>query len=288
MALPGVKGKKTDKEKFAGAVYSDKLHYMTNSGRVIEGPCFHYDGQNFAKAYGIKFLNKHGNEEFAYQNTWAVSTRMLGTMFTIHSDDKGLVLPPKLAPQKVVIVPILFDKTKDKVLKIAGEVKKALNSFNPMLDSREDVSPGRKFNEWELKGIPLRIEIGPKDLEKKSVTVVKRNSGEKISVKISNLKKEVLRLLDEIQIELYDNAEKVLKKSMKKSEDINEVVKFVKDKKMVSTPMCKSEKCEEVLKEKMPGLKTLFIDSDNINVKNKKCIVCSGDADYWVYVGRTY
>lgn len=288
MALPGIIGRKTDKEKFAGAVSTDKIHYALENGRIIEGPCFHYDGQNFAKAYGIKFLNKNGNEEFAYQNTWAVTTRMLGTMFTIHSDDKGLVLPPKLAPQKVVIIPILFEETKEKILKKVNEIKKSLNIFNPILDSREEISPGRKFNEWELKGIPLRIELGPKDLEKKSVTVVKRNTGEKISVKITELKKEIPKLLDNIQKELYDNAEKILKKSMKKSEDIKETIKFVKDKKMVSVPMCNSEKCEEGLKDKMPGLKTLFIDSENKNISDKKCIVCSKKADYWVYVGRTY
>jgi prolyl-tRNA synthetase len=288
MALPGITGKKTDKEKFAGAIYSEKIHYMTNSGRVIEGPCFHYDGQNFSKAYGIKFLNKNGNEEFAYQNTWAVSTRMLGTMFTIHSDDKGLVIPPKLAPQKVVIVPILFEETKEKILKKSNEIKKSLNNFNPILDAREEISPGRKFNEWELKGIPLRIEIGPKDLEKNSVTVVKRNTGEKISIKITNLKKEIPELLDAIQKELYDNAKKILDKSLKKSEDIKETIKFVKDKKMVSVPMCKSEKCEDSLKEKMPGLKTLFIDGKSKNASDKKCIICSKKADYFVYVGRTY
>ncbi len=288
MALPSVRGFKTDKEKFAGAVYSEKLHYMLPSGRVIEGPCFHYDGQNFAKAYDIKFINNKGEEDYVYQNTWAVSTRMLGTMFTIHSDDKGLVIPPKLANEKIVIVPILFDETKSKVLKKVEEIKKSLKIFNPILDVREDVSPGRKFNEWELKGIPLRIELGPKDLEKKSVVVVKRNTGEKISIKIASLKKEISKLLKTIQKELYDNANKLLKNSMKSSKDIKETIKFVKDKKMVSVPMCKGEKCEEGLKDKMPGLKTLFIDSEKKISGKEKCLVCSGKAEYFVYVGRTY
>ncbi|MEN7982316.1 MAG: proline--tRNA ligase [Nanoarchaeota archaeon] len=288
MALPSIRGLKTDKEKFAGAIYSEKLHYMLHNGRVIEGPCFHYDGQNFSRAYGIKFLNKNNNKEFVYQNTWAVSTRMLGTMFTLHSDNKGLVIPPKLANEKIVIIPILFDDSKEKVLKKANEIKKSLKIFNPILDFREDVSPGRKFNEWELKGIPLRIEVGPKDLDKKSIIIVKRNTGEKISIKIINLKKEIPKLLSTIQKELYDNANKILNKSLKSSEDIKETIKFVKDKKMVSVPMCNSEKCEDNLKEKMPGLKTLFIDSKKKNAKDKKCIICSKKANYWVYIGRTY
>jgi prolyl-tRNA synthetase len=288
MALPSVRGYKTDKEKFAGAIYSEKLHYMLHNGRVIEGPCFHYDGQNFAKAYGIKFLNKNNKEDFVYQNTWANSTRMLGTMFTIHSDNKGLVIPPKLANEKIVIVPILFDETKDKILKKVNEIKKSLKIFNPILDAREDVSPGRKFNEWELKGIPLRIEMGPKDLEKKSVVVVKRNTGEKISIKIVNLKKEIPKLLEDIQKELYDNANKILKGSMKSSEDVKEAIKLVKDNKMVSVPMCKNELCEERLKVKMPGLKSLFIDSKRKVSDKDKCVVCKDKAEYRVYVGRTY
>lgn len=288
MALPSVRGLKTDKEKFAGAVYSEKLHYMLHNGRVIEGPCFHYDAQNFSRAYGIKFINEKGQEDFAYQNTWAVSTRMLGTMFTIHSDNKGLVIPPKLATEKVIIVPILFDDSKDKVLKKVNEIKKDLKKFNPILDEREDVSPGRKYNEWELKGIPLRIELGPKDLEKKSAMVVKRNTGEKISVKFKDLGGKISELLDDMQTELYDNAKKILDSSMKSSEDIKEVVKLLKDKKMVSTPMCKNEKCEDGLKDAMPGLKTLFIDSKKEIGGKEKCVVCSKKADYWVYVGRTY
>ena len=219
MALPSVRGFKTEKEKFAGAVSSEKLHYMTDSGRVIEGPCFHYDGQNFSKAYDIKFTREDGKEDFVYQNTWAVSTRMLGTMFTIHSDTKGLVIPPKLSKNKVVIVPILFDDSKSDVLAKVEELKEELKDFAPLTDLREDVSPGRKFNSWELKGIPLRIELGPKDLEKGQVVVVKRNTGDKIEIKFGDLKSEVVRLLDEMQDELYEAAKKLLESRMKKSED---------------------------------------------------------------------
>src|SRR4030042_3727225 len=202
MALPGIYGKKTEKEKFAGAVFSEKLHYMLPNGKVIEGPCFHHNGQNFAKAYQIKFLDKNGKEDYVWQNTYAISTRMLGTMFAIHSDDKGLILPPKLVENKIVIIPILFNKTKEKILKESDKIGKELSEFNPILDSREEISPGWKYNEWELKGIPLRIEIGPRDLEKKSVIVVKRTNSKKQVIKIKDLKKQIPILLEEIQIEL--------------------------------------------------------------------------------------
>jgi len=147
MALYGMTGKKTEREKFAGGVASWKIHYIIPSGRVIEGPCFHYDGQNFAKAYNIKFLNRKGKEQYAYQNTYAISTRMLGTMFAIHSDDKGLILPPKIAVNKVVIIPILFEDSKDKVLKSANEIKDMLVKQGAFVDSRENYKAGYKFNE---------------------------------------------------------------------------------------------------------------------------------------------
>ena len=288
LALPGIYGRKTEKEKFAGAVFSEKIHYMLPNGKVIEGPCFHHDGQNFAKAYKIKFKNEFGKEEYVWQNTFAISTRMLGTMFAIHSDNKGLIIPPKVASNQVVIIPILFDKTKNKVLKKAKEIKKMLGKFSPILDKREDYSPGWKYSEWELKGIPLRIEIGPKDLEKNQVIIVKRNDSKKHAIKISNLKKEIPKLLDEIQDELYKDAEKLLKSNTAKSENKKQVIELIKNKKMVITPMCNSKKCENILKSETSGAKTLFIDPKNTSVKNKKCIVCNKPADYWVYIGKSY
>ena len=288
MALPGIVGKKSEKEKFAGAVFSQKLHYMLPSGRVIEGPCFHHDGQNFSKAYDIKFTREDGEEDYVYQNTWAISTRMLGTMFTVHSDDKGLVIPPKLSKNKVVIVPILFDDSKVEVLAKVEDLKKDLKSFDPLTDLREDVSPGRKFNAWELKGIPLRIELGPKDLAKGVVMVAKRNTGEKVEVKFEDLKKRVAEILDEMQGEMYDAAKKLLDESMKSADDKEKMVDLVKEKNMVSVPMCKEAKCEEGLKDAMPGLKSLFIDFADEDVDGKKCVVCGEKAAYRVYVGRTY
>lgn len=289
MALPGIVGRKTEKEKFAGAVATNKIHYMLPNGRVIEGPCFHYDGQNFAKAYDIKFAREDGEEDYVYQNTWAITTRMLGTMFTVHSDDKGLVIPPKLCKNKVVIVPILFDASKEKVLAKAEELKEELEEFTPLVDARADVSPGRKFNGWELKGIPLRIEIGPKDLEKGHVVVVKRNDGAKFEVGFGDLKDKVEDLLREMQAELYAAAEDLLKGRMERSEDVNVAAKLVKEKRcMVSVPFCKCGECEEKLKDVMPGLKSLFIDEEAGVPKGKKCVVCGKRAEYFLWIGRTY
>lgn len=136
MALSFIVGKKTEKEKFAGAEYTVTLELLLPNGRAIQGPDFHFDGQNFAKAFDIRFLNKEGRKEYVWQNTWAISTRMLGVMVAIHSDDKGLVLPPRLAPVQIVIVPILFEKAKEKVLKKAKEIKQKLKQHRVELDDR--------------------------------------------------------------------------------------------------------------------------------------------------------
>src|SRR3989338_10959995 len=166
LALPSLIGRKSKKETFPGAEYTYSMEFFMPHGKAIQGPDWHHDGQIFAKAYNISFLNKEGKQEFAYQNTFAITTRMLGVMFAVHSDSKGLILPPKIATNKVVIVPILFEDTKDKVLAFAKKVESTLKNFDVILDNREEYKPGFKFNEWELKGIPIRVEIGPKDLEK--------------------------------------------------------------------------------------------------------------------------
>ncbi len=288
MALPGIIGTKTEKEKFAGAEFSKKIHYNLPNGKVIEGPCFHHDGQNFSKAYEIKFLNKKEEEEYVWQNTYAISTRMLGTMFAIHSDNQGLIIPPKMAEDKMVIIPILIKDKKEKILKEAEKIKKQLKNFSPILDKREEYSPGWKYSEWELKGIPIRIEIGPKDLEKKSVMVVKRNTKEKKQIKIKELKKEIPKILEEIQKELYEKAKKSLKGSIEKTENKKEMVKLIKEGKMVKIPLSKSKEIEDRLKTETGGAKTLFIDPKSTSVKGKDCIISKKQADYWVYVGKTY
>jgi len=287
MALPGIYGRKTEKEKFAGAVFSEKLHYCLPNGRVIEGPPFHHDGQNFAKAYNIKFKDEKGKEQYVWQNTWAISTRMLGIMFALHSDNKGLVLPPKIAENKVVIIPIGFEKDK-KILSKAKELSKKLTIHQPILDDRTETTPGYKFNEWELKGIPLRIEIGPKDLAKKEIVIVRRDNGRKVSVKIKNLKKEINRELEDMQNNLFEKADKLLQGTLDKSETLKEAIKKIKEKKIVLVPLKNSAEVEEILKEKTGGAKTLFIDPENTQIKGKKCIISGEPADYWVYVGKSY
>jgi len=287
MALYGLLGKKTDKEKFAGGVASYKLHYIIPTGRVLEGPCFHHDGQNFAKAYNIKFLNEQGKEQYVWQNTYAISTRMLGVMFAVHSDDKGLIIPPKMAQSQIVIVPILFDDSKDKVLKKADEIVKELKEFGAFVDLRDNYKPGFKFNEWELKGIPLRIEIGPKDLDKNQVILARRDNGKKETVKISNIKAESKKILDDIQEQLFTKSKKLFESKLEKADKLDKLKKIIQDKKVGIVPMCDSQECEDMLKFETGGAKAVFISEDKLK-GNEKCIVCNKKADYFIYSGKTY
>src|SRR3989344_1336304 len=287
MALPSLLGKKTNKEKFAGAVATYSFELVLPNGKAIQGPDYHDDGQNFAKAYDITFLDKNGNKKYCYQSTYAITTRMLGVMFAIHSDDKGLIIPPKLASEKIVIIPILFDNSKDEVLKQAKELEKSLKSYGAFIDDREDYSVGWKYNEWELKGVPIRIEIGPKDLDKKEVIVAKRTGG-KQKIKIKDIKNKIPKMLDEIQEELFKRAEKLLKEGVAKADNIKELTKAIKDKKIALTPLCKNIECEDSIKEKTEGAKTLNMPLEQPDLKNKKCVSCGRQADYLVYVGKSY
>jgi len=290
LALYGVIGKKTEREKFAGGLASWKIHYILPNGRIIEGPCFHYDGQNFAKAYNIQFLSQEGKKQYAYQCTYAITTRMLGVMFAMHADSKGLVLPPKIAPLQVVIVPIIFEETKEQTIKEAKKIEKELEKkgISVYLDDREEYKAGFKFNEYELKGIPLRIEIGPKELKENSVILYRRDTQEKKKVSIKDISKISLKLLEEIQKNLFENSKKIFENKTEKANTLEKVKNLIENKKVAISPLCKNEKCEEILKAETKGAKAVFIDEKNLVKDNDKCIICNKKADYNVYIGKVY
>ena len=287
LALPGLIGKKTNKEKFAGADYTISIEYYMPNGKAIQGPDFHHDGQNFAKAYDIKFLDKNEKEQYAWQNTWAISTRMLGVMFAIHADSKGLIIPPKMASNQIVIIPIFVGKHKKKILDKAKNIKSELAEFSPILDDREDYRPGYKFNEYELKGIPIRIELGPKDLEKNQVILVRRDNLEKQAIKISKLKTEIPNILKDIQSSLFNKAKRLLKKAQQETKTLKQTQLAIENKKIALAPICSSLKCEEELKHKTKGAKVLNIKENQPKPK-ENCIICNKPADYIARIGKSY
>ena len=287
LALPCIVGQKSDKEKFAGAEYTWSTEFVLPNGKGIQGPDTHFDGKNFAKAFGISYLDKDEKRQYPYQNTWAISTRMIGVMVAIHSDDKGLIIPPKVAFEKVVIVPILFKDTKKKVLKKANELKKKLGKYNVILDDRDDYSPGWKFNEWELKGIPIRLEIGPNDLKKGSVMLVRRDNGKKEVVKFGQIDKKISYVLDDIQNNLYEMANKSLKDSIVSVDNLSNLKKVIKNKKIVKTFWCGSNECEENVKAESNGAKSLNMPFDQPK-KFGKCVYCRKDGKHLIYFGKSY
>jgi len=288
MALYGVYGRKTEGEKFAGAVFSEKVHYIMANGKVLEGCPFHHDGQNFAKAYDIQFLDKSGEKQYGWQNTYAISTRMLGVMFAIHADEKGLILPPKIAPNAIVIVPIIFEDTKKKVIAEANKIAEELKECNAFVDSREEYKAGFKFNEWELKGIPLRIEIGPKDIEKGEVFVTRRDNLKKEAVKIKDLREKMPEILKDIQKNLFAKSKNLFESKIERVETLQALKKVIESKKVAVSPMCKNEKCEEMIKYETKGAKALFIDDKNKVKPSQKCAICGKPAEYNLYIGKSY
>ena len=287
LAIPVIKGRKSDKEKFAGADYTLTVETLLPNGKAVQGATSHNLGQNFSKAFNIKYLSDKEKFEFAYQNSWGFSTRSIGVMLMMHSDDKGLVLPPYVAENKLVIVPILFDKTKAEVMKSANEINDLLKEFNPILDDRAEYTPGWKYNEWELKGIPIRIEIGPRDLDKGEVTAVTRHNFMKQAIKIKDLKKEITNLLDNMQKDLYIKSKEFLNFHIKETKDYKEFENLVNKNNIVKINWCNTTRCEENIKAKFEGVKSLAIDLKEVPLHGEKCI-CKEEAKVVCYFGKSY
>lgn len=283
LALKGVSGRKSEAEKFAGAEATYSIEYLLPNGKTAQGPDAHFDGQTFSKAFDIRFLNKKGKKEYAWQNTWAITTRMIGIVAMIHGDDKGLVLPPKIAPIQAVIVPITYEKSRKQVIDEAEKIRKALEkSAAVKLDDRDDYNPGWKFNEWELKGVPLRIEIGPRDVEKKQAILVRRDTGTKEAVGLSNIKEAVEKTLDAIQKNLLKKSGDFLHGNVVEVKNINGITAAIKNKKAAKGYFCGSEKCEA--KVKATEAKSLCMEMQG---KKGGCLAC-GNASNQAYFGKSY
>ncbi|MFA5406580.1 MAG: proline--tRNA ligase [Candidatus Nanoarchaeia archaeon] len=280
-AIPMILGEKTPAERFAGADKSFSPETVLPDGRTIQAGTSHYLGQNFSKALGITFLNEKGKSEYAYQTSWGISIRSIGVMILAHGDDKGLVLPPRLAKYQVVIVPIYKDDTKELVLKEARKLAKSIKARVFIDESNK--SPGWKFNHWELKGVPLRIELGPRDIEKKQVVVAKRTGG-KSFIKVKDL--DVKALLEEFHNELFDNAVKVLKSKVKKVETKTELYKTIKDGFVAKACWCGDPEHEIKLKNDL-GAKSANMPF-NEQLFSKTCAFCKDKAKYVVLYSKQY
>jgi prolyl-tRNA synthetase len=221
LALPVIKGVKTENERFAGAVETYCIEAMMQDGKALQAGTSHFLGQNFAKAFDVKFANKEGVLEHVWGTSWGVSTRLMGALIMAHSDDNGLVLPPKLAPHQVVIVPIVFGDDNQALFEKCEEIKKILQDagISVLLDKRDTHKPGWKFSEYELKGVPVRLAIGNRDLENNQIELARRDTLSKTSVPIEGLADRILSLLDEIQDNIYQKALNFRTMNTKKVDD---------------------------------------------------------------------
>ena len=285
LAIPVIKGKKTDKEKFAGAKSTYTIESLMHDGKALQSGTSHNFGDNFAKAFDIKYSDKNGNLQYVHETSWGITTRLIGALIMVHGDDSGLVLPPKIAPKQIVIVPIA--QHKEGVLDKAKELEKRIsNSFRVKLDA-SDKMPGWKFNEYEMKGVPIRLEIGPKDIENNQVVLVRRDTREKLIVSIDELEKELSKLLDAIQLDLLEKAKNHRELKTFNALTLEEFKDIAENKPGFMKAMwCGDKACEDKLKEEA-GVTARCMPFKQESISNT-CVCCGKEAVSLVYWGKAY
>lgn len=290
LALPVISGIKTESEKFPGAVRTYCLESMMQDGKALQVGTSHMLGQNFAKVFNVKFLDKDNTEQYAWQTSWGVSTRLIGALIMAHSDDKGLILPPKIAPIQVVIIPVWASEVEQKeVFRKADLIAQNLqevHGINIEIDKRESMRPGPKFFEWEKKGVPIRIEIGPRDIAAKSVIVVRRDTSKKGSVAEGKVIAQVGKILDEIQNFLFSKALAFQQDNSYKIDSWDELKIIIEKGGFVYAHWCGSADCETKVKEETKAT----IRNIPLNQKEErgKCIFCGNSSNRRVIFAKAY
>jgi len=319
LAIPVIKGRKSEKEKFAGAFFTTTVEaFIPTVGRGIQGATSHCLGQNFAKMFNIEFEDESSKEsgkkkrKHVWQNSWGLTTRTIGIMTMVHGDDKGLILPPRVAPMQIVIIPITFKGEIDiligKCNEIANELKK--QGFRVTVDDRTNYTPGWKYNYWELKGVPLRFDFGPKELQNDQVIVVRRDTGVKIELKLSDLSTRVPQLLNDIHNYLFNKAREARDARLIRAMNWNDFINQLNKGNIILTPWCQQTKCEEDVKVRSSGMKEekvtdaqkkeefiqltgsaktlcLPLNQDPLE-PGTVCFCCGSVASRWTLWGRSY
>ncbi len=283
LAIPVICGRKTEKEKFAGAVATYGMEAMMKDGKSLQSGTSHYLGQNFAKAFDIKFLDKDGVQKYAYTTSWGTSTRMIGAVIMAHGDARGLVLPPKVAPYQAVIVPIAAKKPG--VLEKCAEVKAQLEKagVRVVLDD-SDNSPGWKFNEWEMRGVPARVEIGPRDIEAGKAALFRRDRCEKSECALEGISDTVVKLLDTIQADMLVSARQRRDAKIIRAQDMAGIFAGVESGNFVKAGWCGCRECEDAIKMQTNATARVMCDE----LEDELCAVCGKPAKHTVYFARAY
>jgi len=284
LALPVLCGRKTEKEKFAGAVATFGLEAMMLDGKSLQSGTSHYLGQNFSKAFDIKFLDKDGVQKHGYTTSWGTSTRMIGAIIMAHGDQRGLVLPPKVAPIQVIIVPVAAHK--GGVIEKAKEIESMLVKAGIRAETDvRDMSPGWKFNEWEMKGVPLRIEIGPRDIENNQAVLVRRDKNEKQFVSLDGLDNLVVGLMDVIQKDMLVKAKANRDSRIVEADSLDGILQGVENKNFVKAGWCGCRECEDKVKEVAAATARVMCDEEGVP---EKCAICGKEAKHKVIFARAY
>jgi prolyl-tRNA synthetase len=287
-AIDGISNKKSEAEKFPGALDTYTYEMLMPDNKALQGCTSHDLGQNFSKVFDIKFLDKDKKEKFVWQTCWGFSTRSIGALIMSHSDDNGLILPPLLAPIQVIVMPIFQGKKTDIQLeKMSKKIKETLKDFRVEIDLRKEYSIGWKFNEWEMKGVPLRIEVGPIELKTKKLTLTRRDNNKKQSVSFGLLNSKVKKIMESIQEDLFLKSRKHLKENTREVSNYQEFKDIMKKKKgFLKAFWCESLECERKIKEETKATTRCLFNLET--TKQKKCIYCSKKAkSQWVF-GQAY
>ncbi|HHT98411.1 MAG TPA: proline--tRNA ligase [Clostridiales bacterium] len=284
LAIPMIKGKKSEKEKFAGAEETYTIEALMHDGKALQSGTSHDFGDGFAKAFNIQYTDKENKLQYVHQTSWGLSTRLIGAIIMVHGDNSGLVLPPKIAPTQVMVVPIM--QKKEGVLEVANTIKEKLTSCRVKLDST-DKSPGWKFSEQEMRGIPIRIEIGPKDIEKNQCVIVRRDTGEKAIILLDEVETKVNELLETIQKDMFNKAKSHRDSHTYIAKDYDEFKEIIANKPgFVKAMWCEEEECENNIKEST-GATSRCMPFEQENISDK-CVCCGKEAKTMVYWGKSY
>ena len=289
LAIPTVSGLKTDKEKFVGANYTTCLESLMPDGKALQMATSHNLAQNFSKPFEIKFLDKDSAEHLVWQTSWGISWRVIGALIMVHGDDKGLILPPKISPTQVIIVPIYKDESKEIVKEKAYELENKLKDSNirAYTDDRDEFTSGWKFNEWEMKGVPLRVNIGIRDIREEQVELIRRDTRERFYVKEKDLVNETLSILENIQSNMYHLAKNYLLTNTRNATRLDELLSMLDSSGgFVACSWCGRRACEDLVKEKTTA--DIRIIPFNTKKNISSCIACGKEGTTEVYFGRAY
>lgn len=285
LAMPVIKGRKTDKEKFAGAEATYTIEALMHDGKALQSGTSHNFGDGFAKAFDIQYTDRENKLQYVHQTSWGMTTRLIGAIIMVHGDDSGLVLPPRVAPVQVMVVPIM--QKKEGVLEKAAELKSVLEKKYRVRVDDSDKNPGFKFAEQEMRGIPLRVEVGPKDIEAGQAVVVRRDTREKITVSIDELDARIGELLEQMQADMYNRAKSHRDANTHTAASWEEFTDILEKKQgFIKAMWCGSEECETAIKDET-GATTRCMPFVQENISDV-CVHCGKPAKKMVYFGKAY